>query len=528
MNKKLLFIFYFVFSFNPAFGKTASEINSIIRQMTDEEKAAALLIVRTYSSESIDDILKVFFPGGFIHHGDYDRGGYLERMNEIARLQKLSVKRTKFKSLFMVDQEGCQVSRFSSKFKEREGGHEKHFEMAGPRRLSAVGSLRQTQKLAGQLGSFLRAFGFNMNLAPVVDVFRSDQKDAYIGGRSFGSDPLQVRDMSRAFTLGLQKEGVSAVFKHFPGYSSTSKNSHKELVVIDVAKKDLINTDWIPYQFQKGLSTPQAVMSNIALYPKLDARSTATLSKTIITDFLKTELNYKGLIITDDIGMKGYKEPNLAQRAVRSLRAGHDMVLMTMLSNKQVIRVYKGLAKAVKNGDLSLKKVNESLKKIFQLKTSLAVDQRPILERLKSVQTAKKALYQTNLRIIDTIIDNYFKKNPSLKNSLSMNTNLISFHKESHPFIERLKYFKNHKKISKKSLKNFKLLEKENSVGFCYGGAVGACVEHSSPAQKKNMIVIDTGCKPLSVNRKLYRAYIPVYGHSPRAADTVLQTMIQR
>ena len=79
MKRKILFIFCFIFPFfslNPAFGKTADEIDKIIREMTDEEKAAALLIVRTYSSEPIEDILKVFFTGGFIHHGDYSRGGY--------------------------------------------------------------------------------------------------------------------------------------------------------------------------------------------------------------------------------------------------------------------------------------------------------------------------------------------------------------------------------------------------------------------------------------------------------------------
>ena len=524
MNSKFLLILCFIFSLNTAFSKTDRKINTIIQEMTDEEKAAALLIVRTYSSEPIEDILKVFFPGGFIHHGAYNRGGYLERMREIDRLQKLSIHRTKFKSLFMVDQEGCRVSRFSSQFKEP-GSGVKHFEMAGPRRLSALGSVRQTKELAEQLGKFLHPFGFNMNLAPVVDVFRSSQKDPYIGGRSFGSDPIKVRDMSRAFTLGLQREGISAVFKHFPGYSNTSKNSHEELVVINISKKDLLNTDWIPYQFQKGLSSPQAVMSNIALYPKLDPQSTATLSKTIITDFLKTELNYKGLIITDDIGMKGYKEKNLAQRAVRSLQAGHDMVLMTVLTNSQVIRVYKGVAEAVKNGSLPLQKVNESLRKIFTLKTSLKMDQRSILERLKSVEKAKKSLYQINLKIIDTIVENYFKKSPGLKSSLARELNLISFSKESHPFIENLKYFKNHKKAGNK---NFKLLEKENTVGFCYGGSARACVEHSSPAQKKNLIVVDTNCKPLSREPSSYRAYIPVYGRAPGAVKKILQTMIQK
>ena len=498
------------------------KIEESIRQMTDEEKIAQLLIVRTYAEKPIEEIFKVFIPGGFIHDKPFRKEkGYSPWLKRIKGLHEFSLNKTGFLGLYMVNQEGGLVNCMKDHFFKIKNLQWPYFDIPSPLKLTAVNNFKLVEEFAMELGKLLYVLGFNMNLAPVVDVFYP-QRNGYIRGRSFSSDPYQVRKVSRAFTSGLQKAKIIATFKHFPGYSNTNLNSHNEFVTINISKKEFRERDGIPYHFQKGFSYPKAVMSNIALYPQLDKSFTAPLSKKIVTGILKKELGYEGLIITDDIGMSGYKESDLVQRAIKSFLAGNDMVLLVAMKNDVVIDIYKGMVRALKQGVFSKERLNESLKKILKLKSSLSYDKRSVSERLKSIQNSKKKLFQISKKMTQSMIDFYFKENPHLKNSLSKDRQIVSFSEESYKAVNNLKYFKKHKKE-----KTFLSLT-DGHIGFCYGRITELCHKNFSKAQKRNIIMIDTRNKPLPIGeRKQYQVYIPTYGFFPGVAEMFVKKMLQ-
>ena len=268
---------------------TNQNIQSFIQQMSDKEKIAQLLIIGIQTQKMYDQIFKVFYPGGFIDYRNFQKDLNKEWFKNRDALQKKLLKQTKLLSFYMVNQEGGDISRFKKQWFKQTDLNTSYWDIPGPLKLASIKDLKQVEEFAFEMGKLLLTLGINMNLAPVVDVF-NPKINGYIRGRSFSSYPLEVKQTSHAFTRGLQKAGVIATFKHFPGYTNSVLNSHKKLVTIDLPKKDFINKHWIPYEFKTGFSYPKAIMSNIALYPQLDNKQTAPLSKKIITGVLKTRV----------------------------------------------------------------------------------------------------------------------------------------------------------------------------------------------------------------------------------------------
>ena len=304
--------------------RSDEEIDRFIAGMSDEEKIAQLMIIGVQTRSQYAKIFELFFPGGFIDYRNFvskeDFGPAWFKGIEF--LQENSLKRSQLLSFYMVNQEGGEISRFKRKLLKRKNGvsavksqsessiksslkspvkssskshklENSYWDMPGPLKLARAENLKAVEEFAKETGKLLLTLGINMNLAPVVDIFDPKIKD-YIWGRSFSSDPLEVQQNSRAFTAGLQKAGVIATFKHFPGYTASPLDSHKKLVTIPLNLKDFVEKHWIPYQFQQGYSYPKALMSNIAFYPQLDATQTAPLSKKIITGFFKTKAGLQG------------------------------------------------------------------------------------------------------------------------------------------------------------------------------------------------------------------------------------------
>ena len=490
--------------------RSDEEIDRFIAGMSDEEKIAQLMIIGVQTRSQYAKIFELFFPGGFIDYRNFvskeDFGPAWFKGIEF--LQENSLKRSQLLSFYMVNQEGGEISRFKRKLlkrKSEESAVKSHklensyWDMPGPLKLARAENLKAVEEFAKETGKLLLTLGINMNLAPVVDIFDPKIKD-YIWGRSFSSDPLEVQQNSRAFTAGLQKAGVIATFKHFPGYTASPLDSHKKLVTIPLNLKDFVEKHWIPYQFQQGYSYPKALMSNIAFYPQLDATQTAPLSKKIITGFLKQKLAYKGLIITDDIGMGGFKEPDLSKRAIQALLAGHDMILLSVVKAKDVIKIYKALLKAFKQGVISQNQVEDSLKKVLKLKAGLSYQPLAFEKRVQIIEQSQEKLYLINKKLTQSLVENFFKQNPHLKASLSKDRPIISFSEDSYQVIESLNYFSQHKKNlnylsslakAKKSKGKSPVLDlSQTSLGqkpllFCYGKIVKACHRHFSKAQKK-------------------------------------------
>jgi beta-N-acetylhexosaminidase len=188
-----------------------------------------------------------------------------------------------------VDQEGGQVARLRKPFTQFPGNpHMK--------------TLEDALEFARITASELSDMGINMNMAPVMDVAPPDV-DSIMKDRVFKGDARRVAELGSAVIQGLQKGGVMAVAKHFPGIGRTVKDSHFFLPELDAPLSDLEQTDLVPFEAAKKVQVSGVMLSHI-LYPKIDPDWQASLSKTIAYDLLRRDMGYQGLVMTDDLDMK--------------------------------------------------------------------------------------------------------------------------------------------------------------------------------------------------------------------------------
>jgi len=211
-----------------------------------------------------------------------------------------------------VDQEGGQVARLRKPFTEFPGNpHMK--------------TLEDAREFARITAAELSGVGINMNMAPVMDVAPPDM-DSIMKDRVFKGDANRVSQLGTAVIQGLQKAGVMAVAKHFPGIGRTVKDSHFFLPELDAELSDMKQTDLVPFEAAKRAQVSGIMLSHI-LYPKLDPDWQASLSKTIAYDLLRQDMGYQGLVMTDDLDMKAISH-DMDTCIHRIMTAQIDMLLV--------------------------------------------------------------------------------------------------------------------------------------------------------------------------------------------------------
>lgn len=232
--------------------------------------------------------------------------------------------------------------------------------------LGALEGEEQIHQMASAIAEQLKRLGVHINFAPVVDV-NSNPDNPVINHRSFGSDVMSVNKKSIAYTKGLQDNGVMAVAKHFPGHGDTDTDSHSDLPVVNRTKAEILAGEGIPYQklIQEQL---QGIMVAHILMPKIDQKYPASLSKKIVSEFLKDELGYKGLVFTDALNMKGAKSfsDKPGELEIQAILAGADVLLMP----DKMTQVVQAVREAVKSGRIPMARIDASCRKILQAKFS--------------------------------------------------------------------------------------------------------------------------------------------------------------
>src|SRR5262249_24492373 len=148
----------------------------------------------------------------------------------------------------------------------------------------------------------LVSVGIDMNFAPVLDV-HSNPANPVIGDRSFGSDPGLVRDMGIALMHGLRDGGVLPCGKHFPGHGDTEKDSHLELPVVRRSRQELEVTELVPFRAAITSGIPMLMTAHV-VYPAVDADHPSTVSSKILTDLLRREYKFDGVVVSDDLEMR--------------------------------------------------------------------------------------------------------------------------------------------------------------------------------------------------------------------------------
>lgn len=193
--------------------------------------------------------------------------------------------------------------------------------------LTNYSNLFETEEFASELSKIAKSIGLNTIFTPVLDV-NSNPNNPIINLRSFGSNPKTVAEFGKAFICGIQKNGVVACAKHFPGHGNTDLDSHSGLVQSYSDKEFFEKTDLLPFKeaISKNLGM---IMSAHVSFPKFGEKKPASLSANILTEILRKKLGFKGVLITDAFSnMSGIGEGDNSELCVESLLAGSDLILM--------------------------------------------------------------------------------------------------------------------------------------------------------------------------------------------------------
>lgn len=329
------------------------KVDQIVASMSQTEKLGQMVMIGIQGTKVDDDslyMLNQYHMGGVIL---FDRN--MESPEQVKQLTSdLQAQSNEKVPLFIgIDEEGGDVVRMAEKLTPPPSQKE----------IGATGDIEQAKTWAIKTAKSLKDMGINVNFAPVADVGSNDN-------RSYSTDANTVIDFVRAATKGYQQENIIYSLKHFPGIGKGKVDSHIDSSSIDVAKEVLMTEDILPFKTIIDENEPNDyfILVSHLKYPALDEEYPASLSSKIMTDLLRNELGYKGIIITDDMEMGAVANHNdFRSIGVNAVKAGADIVLVCHEYEHQQ-EVYLGLLDAVNNGEISQERIDESIKRIIKVK----------------------------------------------------------------------------------------------------------------------------------------------------------------
>ena len=336
----------------------AKTIKGQVKAMTWEEKIGQMVMVGV-EGYILDDntrlMIEKFHVGGFILFGRNikDTDQIIELTSSLKNASKNDIP-----LLISIDEEGGRVSRLPG------------VAMPSSKTIGYTKDSDRAYENGRALAKRIKSLGFNLNNAPVLDI-NSNPNNPVIGDRAFSDESEVVTNLGVQTMKGIQAEGIISVIKHFPGHGDTSIDSHKGLPRVDHDLDRLQNFELIP--FREAINNrADAVMTAHILLPKLDPHYPATLSKTVITDILRQDLNFGGVIITDDMTMAAIKDNyDLGKAAVKAVNAGVDIVLVCH-EHANYIAVIEALEQAVKSGNITKARIDGAVHRILKLKQKIS------------------------------------------------------------------------------------------------------------------------------------------------------------
>ncbi len=335
----------------------AQKVEEILSGMSLEEKVGQMILAGVTGKE-LDPTAQGLFDR-------YHFGGVVEfdfNMETIPQVQSLNeqlqkVGGEKLPLFIAIDEEGGQVARM------------RHALTPPPSQLSIgqTGNPALAKEWAMKISPKLKELGFNTNFAPVADL--DSFKD-----RHYSNNPKVAADFVEQAAIGYEESGMLYSLKHFPGIGRGKTDTHKDTVVVDATLEQLNDADIAPFVrvINRNTNDKQMIMVSHVVYPKVGGQVPASLSPEIMTKLLRERLGYKGIIITDDMGMGAvsrYYKPGEA--AVASVMAGADVVMSCHIYKNQE-ETAEALLSAVRSGKISEERINESLRRIIRAKLNLA------------------------------------------------------------------------------------------------------------------------------------------------------------
>lgn len=486
-----------------------------VESFSIEEKVGQILLLGFSGKDmnaNLEERLQKIKPGGLIF---FKRNLSANPKKFIKDVQAYNNKVSKLPLFAALDQEGGSVVRIQTSPPLPSAlalGRSQH-----PKNIFSIGTY---------VGSQLHNFGFNLNLAPVLDIIDPVQK-SFIGNRSFGLNPDRVSMTALEFARGLQAEGVLSTAKHFPGHDKSESDSHVELPINNIDRETLISQNVLPYKRLIDEKAISAVMVAHVSYPKIDETYPATFSKKII-DILKDDLKFPGIILTDDIQMTGASIfSSVSERAIQAFLAGNDMVMIAWSFSDQ-LEAYNGLVDAVKSGRIPESRLDESFNKILSYKkrfsvpsTTRALSATPDFQFKQSVDDLNSDIFQQEEARYNDLTDFFDEDTPV--HVFSSDRGFLNQFRIENTF-ENSKYMLLTKNVSAdKILTSLGTQKKFLGVYYVTGPQSAALLNKLPLFVKQAMVVINTVYPGIIPHKEHYRAVFEIPMRNNKTATLLAQ-----
>ncbi len=348
---------------NWIFSLTKPSTQDIISSLTLRQKVAQMFVFyypgHSFKTSVLAEI-EGTPPGGMIVMGDNIQdqkqlAKYTDQFKQAATSEKLGQYGSWIKPLVMIDQEGGLVKRI------------KWDETAGPLEWAEL-SEQELCRQSISRAKTLRESGINVNLAPVVDI-RTDS-EAFINNRTISADPVELTELADQFIICSQNEKVATTIKHFPGHGATKDDSHYVVPQIEMSKDDWIVSHGDVFSYLITRSSPQLVMAAHLQFTQIDPQP-ATLSAKMISQVLKQEFEFDGVVITDDMAqLHAAIDISHEEAITRAINAGNDMILYINTGKYSHEQLIDMTVSQVEAGKISTDRIDDALTRIIALKLS--------------------------------------------------------------------------------------------------------------------------------------------------------------
>lgn len=349
------------------FVRYKKEAQEILNAMSLEEKVYQMFVVTpeqltgvgtvTAAGNTTKECLEKYPVGGLIYFAPniVSKEQTIEMLGEI---QEYAFELEGIPLFLCVDEEGGRVARIANN---------PSFGIDKVKPMNEVKSVDEAYETGRKIGKYLSEIGFNVDFAPDADVL-TNRNNTVIGNRSFGDNADVVTKYALAYSDGLHTYGVLSTFKHFPGHGATTDDTHKGIAYTDKSLEELNECELIPFKAAQDNEVDMVMISHISLPTVLGDNTPCTLSHYMITEILRQELGYDGIVITDAMNMGAITNNyNHNQAVKKAINAGVDMVL-TPVDFKSAVN---SVVAAVENGEIDIKTIDESVERIIIKKLSL-------------------------------------------------------------------------------------------------------------------------------------------------------------
>jgi beta-N-acetylhexosaminidase len=338
-------------------------MDALVQNMTLDQKLGQMMIVQFVGPEyglDISTMISQYNVGAAILFGV--NNNIQDRSQLKSLIGQMHSNSTPIPMVVAIDQEGGTVDRLINLDGSRPSATE----------IGATNDPNKAMQEGIQDAQDLSSYGFNLNLAPVVDVNNIYNPQLYL--RTYSNNAATVTRMAEAYLQGLQRNGkVLGTLKHFPGLGDVSADPHNSVPHLYRSKSDLEAIDWAPYRALIQQGDVQAVMVTHEIVNAIDDSKPSSLSSNVVTGILRDDLGFHGVIVTDSLTMEGitayYPE---AQAAALAVEAGSDL-LMGASTPDDIVAMINGIKQAINAGEISQQRIDDSVRRILMLKYQMGL-----------------------------------------------------------------------------------------------------------------------------------------------------------